>query len=383
MTSSAANGMTNGTTTDSAAGGAASAATAGSAASAAPTAHRMRLICVEEHALSAPLARASGPVAGRSAPYLAGWGSRVTDGLHAEGATSPHVIAKDVSARKLMDLGQARLDDMDAAGIDMQVLSIGGFPQLAPPQEQNDLTRQANDLLAGAVAEHPDRFAALAALPWHDPDAAAAELRRAVTDLGMHGTLLNGRPGEAFLDDSRYDVVLAALAELGVPIYLHPGLLAPGAAEAYYSGFDEEIDARLAMFGWGWHHEAGVGVVRLILSGAFERHPGLQVISGHWGEMVPFFLRRLDDALPREATGLERTILETYRSHVSVTPSGMLNPEQLAFCVALLGAERILFSTDYPYQSLDGVRDYLESADLTEAQRAAIAHGNAERLLGL
>ena len=377
MTSSADNGMEQGTTSNSATDRAPSTATP------VPAAQRTRLICVEEHALSAPLARASGPVAGRSAPYLAGWGSRVTDGLHAEGATRPHVVAQDVSARKLMDLGQARLDDMDAAGIDMQVLSIGGFPQLAPPQEQTDLTRRANDLLAGAVAEHPDRFAALATLPWHDPDAAAAELRRAVTDLGMRGTLLNGRPGEAFLDDSRYDVVLAALAELGVPIYLHPGLLTPGVAEAYYSGFDKEIDARLAMFGWGWHHEAGVGVVRLILSGAFERHPGLQVMSGHWGEMVPFFLRRLDDALPREATGLERTILETYRSHVSVTPSGMLNPEQLAFCVELLGAERILFSTDYPYQSLDGVRDYLESADLTEVQRAAIAHGNAERLLGL
>ena len=377
MTSSAVNGMEQGTTSNSATDRAPSTATP------VPAAQRTRLICVEEHALSAPLARASGPVAGRSAPYLAGCPSRVTDGLHAEGATRPHVVAQDVSARKLMDLGQARLDDMDAAGIDMQVLSIGGFPQLAPPQEQTDLTRRANDLLAGAVAEHPDRFAALATLPWHDPDAAAAELRRAVTDLGMRGTLLNGRPGEAFLDDSRYDVVLAALAELGVPIYLHPGLLTPGVAEAYYSGFDKEIDARLAMFGWGWHHEAGVGVVRLILSGAFERHPGLQVMSGHWGEMVPFFLRRLDDALPREATGLERTILETYRSHVSVTPSGMLNPEQLAFCVELLGAERILFSTDYPYQSLDGVRDYLESADLTEVQRAAIAHGNAERLLGL
>ncbi|WP_208320597.1 amidohydrolase family protein [Actinomyces sp. ZJ308] len=377
MTSSTVNGMAQATTSDSATDRAPSTATP------VPAAQRTRLICVEEHALSAPLARASGPVAGRSAPYLAGWGSRVTDGLHVEGATRPHVVAQDVSARKLMDLGQARLDDMDAAGIDVQVLSIGGFPQLAPPQEQTDLTRRANDLLAGAVAEHPDRFAALATLPWHDPDAAAAELRRAVTDLGMRGTLLNGRPGEAFLDDSRYDVVLAALAELGVPIYLHPGLLAAGVAEAYYSGFDEEIDARLAMFGWGWHHEAGVGVVRLILSGAFERHPGLQVMSGHWGEMVPFFLRRLDDALPREATGLERTILETYRDHVSVTPSGMLNSEQLAFCIELLGAERILFSTDYPYQSLDGVRDYLDSADLTETQRAAIAHGNAERLLGL
>ena len=274
MTSSAVNGMEQGTTSNSATDRAPSTATP------VPAAQRTRLICVEEHALSAPLARASGPVAGRSAPYLAGWGSRVTDGLHAEGATRPHVVAQDVSARKLMDLGQARLDDMDAAGIDMQVLSIGGFPQLAPPQEQTDLTRRANDLLAGAVAEHPDRFAALATLPWHDPDAAAAELRRAVTDLGMRGTLLNGRPGEAFLDDSRYDVVLAALAELGVPIYLHPGLLTPGVAEAYYSGFDKEIDARLAMFGWGWHHEAGVGVVRLILSGAFERHPGLQVMSG-------------------------------------------------------------------------------------------------------
>lgn len=346
-------------------------------------AHR-RLICLEEHVLDAGVARASGPAMTAAAPFMADWGSRVTDGIDIADATRPHVVSREASSRLLLDTGASRLEDMDRAGIDMQVLSVGGSPQHIPDaKEAVDLIRRANDSLAGTVRDHPDRFAAFATLPWQDPAAAAEELTRCVQQLGMVGTLLNGRPGQAFLDDPRYREVLATLAELGVPIYLHPGVPVAEVHDAYYAGFDPEVSARFGMFGWGWHHEAGIGVVRLILSGAFDRYPGLQVISGHWGEMVPFYLQRLDDSIPREASGLSRTITQTYRDQVLVTPSGMLTEPQFTFCLNVLGADRMLFSVDYPYQSLDGVRSFIEGLAVPEAEKDAIAHRNAETLLHL
>ncbi|NIC29529.1 amidohydrolase family protein, partial [Serratia plymuthica] len=136
-------------------------------------------------------------------------------------------------------------------------------------------------------------------------------------------------------------------------------------------------------FGWGWHHEAGIHLLRLILSGAFDKYPNLQVISGHWGEMLPFWLQRLDDSLPQAATGLRRTITQTFREQVYVTPSGMLTLPHFQFIYALLGAERILFSVDYPYQTLDGVKAFIQSLPVPEEAKEAIAFRNAERLFGL
>ncbi|MNL10903.1 Amidohydrolase [compost metagenome] len=121
----------------------------------------------------------------------------------------------------------------------------------------------------------------------------------------------------------------------------------------------------------------------MLLAGAFDRHPGLQVISGHWGEMVPFFLQRLEDSIPQEASGLRRPIVQTYREHVYVSPSGMLTLPHFQFIHALMGAERILYSIDYPYQSLDGARAFIERLPVSDVDKALIAHGNAERLLGL
>ena len=140
--------------------------------------------------------------------------------------------------------------------------------------------------------------------------------------------------------------------------------------QAYYSGFNSEVTARLSMFGWGWHHEAGIQLLRLILSGAFDKYPNLQVISGHWGEMLPFWLQRLDDSLPQAATGLKRTLTQTFQEQVYVTPSGMLTLPQ-----------RILFSVDYPYQTLDGIQEFIQSLPIWEEDKEAIAFRNAERLL--
>ena len=137
------------------------------------------------------------------------------------------------------------------------------------------------------------------------------------------------------------------------------------------------------MFGWGWHHEAGIHLLRLMLSGAFDKYPHLQVISGHWGEMLPFWLQRLDDSLPLAATGLSRTLTRTFQEHVYVTPSGMLTLPHFQFIYALMGAERILFSADYPYQTLDGVKTFIDCLPVNKAEKEAIAFRNAERLLGI
>ncbi len=338
----------------------------------------MKLICVEEHVLDPMIAKATVPQVLQLAPYLTDWGKRVKDGTNPD-RSRPQVIDDQLSLQKGMNLGDVRLSDMNAAGVDMQVLSIGGFLQFAPLE----LHQQANDKLAQAIKENPDRFSAFATLPWNDPQAAIVELERAIKQLGLKGALLNGRPSDDFLDHPRYAALLAKFNELQVPLYLHPGLPVPEVQKAYYSGFDPEVTARLSMFGWGWHNEAGIHLLRLILSGALDRNPNLQIISGHWGEMLPFYLQRLDDSLPKAATGLRRTITETFIQQVYVSPSGMLTQPHFQFIYDLMGAERILFSVDYPYQSLDGVRDFIDNLPISQQEKELIAFRNAERLFKL
>ncbi|MDO5638471.1 MAG: amidohydrolase family protein [Neisseria sp.] len=343
----------------------------------------MKIITLEEHMLYPALAQAGMAATAAAAPYLRDWGSRVTDGADVADHSRPHVIAAQESMRLLQDIGAGRLKQMDDAGIDMQVLSVGGVPQMAAMPAAAALHRAANDAMAEAAAQHPGRFAAFATLPWQDPEAAVRELERAVKELGFKGALINGRPDAGFLDHPRFDSLLAAFDEWQVPLYVHPGLPVEAVREAYYTGFDAEVNARLAMFGWGWHNEAGIHVLRMMLAGCFDRHPNLQVISGHWGEMLPFYLQRLDDSLPQAATGLSRSLIQTYREHVYVSPSGMLTLPHFMFVRELMGSERILYSIDYPYQSLDGARSWLENLPVSAAEKALIAHQNAERLLKL
>ncbi|OOF53971.1 amidohydrolase family protein [Rodentibacter trehalosifermentans] len=338
----------------------------------------MKLICVEEHILDPNIAKATMPQVLQQAPYLTNWGKRVKDGNNPD-HSRPQIEKNDLINPKGMEFDVNRLADMDAANIDMQVLSVGGFPQFAPLE----LHQQINDKLAEAIKKHPNRFAAMATLPWAEPEQAAEELERAVKQLGLKGALLNSRPSDDFLDHPRYEKLLAKFDELNVPLYLHPGIPVPAVQQAYYSGFDDEVTARLSMFGWGWHNEAGIHLLRLMLSGAFDRYPNLQVISGHWGEMLPFYLQRLDDSLPQTATGLKRSLIDTFKQQVFVSPSGMLTQPHFQFIYDLVGAERILFSVDYPYQTLDGVRDFLENLPISQAEKELIAYKNAEKLFGI
>jgi hypothetical protein len=343
----------------------------------------MKIICLEEHVFDNAIAQASRDVVMQEAAYMADWGSRVEDKPGTEAVPRPRLLAAKHALPLACETGKARIADMDRHGIDMQVLSHSNSPQQIPDDSARDRVRAANDALAEVVRNTPSRFAGFASLPWQMPEVAASELERAVTELGLKGTLLNGRPGASFLDDERYTPILARLNELRVPIYLHPGSPLPAVQQPYYGGLGREVSARLSLFGWGWHNEAGVQLLRMILSGVFDRYPNLQVISGHWGEMVPFFLQRLDDMIPLEASGLSRSITQTYRDHVSVTPSGMLHLPHFEFIRTILGADRILYSIDYPYLTMDGARRFLEALPISQAEKDMIAHGNAERLLGL
>lgn len=168
-----------------------------------------------------------------------------------------------------------------------------------------------------------------------------------------------------------------------MPLFLHPGLPFEQVQQSYYVGFSREVSARFSMFAWGWRNEAGVQLIRMILAGVFDKFPKLNVIMGHWGELVPYYLQRLDDSIPQEATGLKRTIVQTFQEQVYVTPSGMMSNPHFAFNQALVGVDRILFSVDYPYLSLNGARAWLENLPISQEDKEKIAYKNAEKLFKL
>ncbi|WP_335973877.1 amidohydrolase family protein [Streptomyces sp. CA2R106] len=341
----------------------------------------MKIICVEEHTVDREMAKAVAPALLREAPYMgAQWGAEAP---WPRGSGRPTVVSVREAEELAVDLGEGRIRAMDEHGIQMQVISCTTPAQLAPAEQAVALTRAANDRLAGAVKAYPDRLSGFAVLPWQDPRAATAELERCVGELGLKGVLIAGRPGDTFLDDLRYAPVLQKLSDLRVPLYVHPYHPLPRVQDAYYGGFSPIVSSWLSLGAWGWHNEAGVHVLRLILSGAFQRHPDLQVISGHWGEMVPFSLQRLDDTLPPKRTGLPDTITEIYRRHVWVTPSGIWGLPHFEFVRKVVGADRIIWSVDYPYLALDGTRAFIEKLPVGEEEREKMTHLNAEGLFGL
>jgi uncharacterized protein len=342
----------------------------------------MKIICIEEHTVDLDIGKAAQPALLEQAPYMAHQSSSNSASRPRDPHRPTRVTMKE-AVTLATDLGAGRIKEMDAQGIQMQLVSYTTPIQLVPGGEAVALTRAANDRLAKAIARNPKRLGGFAVLPWQDPKGAVDELSRSINELGLKGVLILGRPGDSFLDDLRYLPVLRKLHELKAPIYVHPFFPLPQIQSAYYGGFSAEVSAELSLGGWGWHHEAGVQVLRLLLAGLFEKLPDLRVISGHWGEMVPFFLARLDFVLPPELTGLSRSISENYKSNVWVTPSGMFDLPHFEFINKVIGADRIIWSTDYPYITMDGAREFLLSLPIGEAERENIAHGNAEKLFGL
>ena len=283
---------------------------------------------------------------------------------------------------RLEDLGAGRIATMDALGIDVSVLALTPpGTQALPPAEAVRLSRLANDLAAAAVDRHPDRFRALSTLPMSAPGEVAGELRRAAA-LGHVGTMVYGRSGDVFLDDPAYEEFFATAAQLRQPVFLHPQLPSAAVRDASYRGFDPMTDLALATFGWGWHLDAATAALRLILRGTFDRHPELQVVLGHWGEMLLFWLDRAD-SLTRIA-GLDRRVSDYVRENFHITASGMLNPALLRHALSVTTVDRLIFSTDYPFQrpAREDISGFLAHFD-SDADREKFSSVNAATLFGI
>jgi 2,3-dihydroxybenzoate decarboxylase len=291
-----------------------------------------------------------------------------------------HSFVADVE-RRLPEFTEYRLADMDATGIEIQVLSltVPGVQADVDAATARDHARFANDHLARVVAGHPDRFRGFAALPTQDPKAAAEELGRAVGELGFCGALVNDHFQGHYLDEPRYEEIWAALEELSVPLYLHPGF--PPADR--WKLLDGRPELRGAM--WAWAAEVGGHAMRLIVGGVFDRHPGATLILGHMGEFLPFMRSRLDsryrtlDPDPE----LERMPSAYLGTNVVITSSGVFSSAALTGAVLEMGADAVMFSVDYPYESCREAVAGFERTTLSDGDREKIAHGNAERLLRL
>jgi predicted TIM-barrel fold metal-dependent hydrolase len=283
-------------------------------------------------------------------------------------------------AERLVDLDAGRLASMDQDGIDFQVISHGpSVLQDLEPADAIELARGANDRLHQAIQRHPDRFGGLAALPTSEPAAAADELERSVSRLGFSGAVLYGLTRGLFPDDRRFRPIFERAQALDVPMYLHPGAPHPSAA-VYYQEYLDRFPG-LTGAAWGYTIDTAGQAMRLILSGLFDELPRLQVIVGHLGEGLPFLVDRVDEALNRGANKI--AFKDTFCRNFHVTTSGNFSTPALLCTVLQMGADRVLFSVDYPFvENGPGVR-WIETVPLSGEDKAKILGGNARRLLKL
>ncbi|ORW03476.1 amidohydrolase family protein [Mycobacterium kyorinense] len=291
--------------------------------------------------------------------------------------------------RRLVDVDE-RVAEMDQHGIDITVLSLTspGIQSILDPAAAVAAARENNDYIkATYVDRHPDRFAWFAAVPLQEPAAAAAELERAVGDLGAVGALVNGYTdlpgGDArYLDERENLPFWEKVAELGVPIYLHPREPL-SSQQRIYQGYESLVGSA-----WGFAHETATHAIRLMLSGLFDRFSGVQVILGHLGEGLPLMLPRLEHRLRKQRDGVglgdaKRAVGEYFRENFYVTTSGHFHTKGLLNAISELGSDRLLFSVDYPYESMAEAADWFDNALLAEADRRKLGRGNAARLLKL
>jgi predicted TIM-barrel fold metal-dependent hydrolase len=285
---------------------------------------------------------------------------------------------------KLLDLGNGRIADMDEAGIDLQVLSpsAGDLDKL-DAATGSALARDTNDRLAAAVREHPTRFAGFATLALQDPVRAAVELDHCVGRLGFKGVMIDGMVNGTFLDDPCFNPFWEAAQAQDVPVYLHPSPPPQAVHDAYFSGLENPAGFLLSTAAWGWHAETGMHCLRLIVAGVFERFPGLKVIIGHMGENLPFSLARADSVLGHGATSLRRSVAEYFHEHFYVTTSAYFTLPPFLCALQVVGADRLMFSVDYPFSRNTAGRRFLDSLPVSAQDRAKISHRNAEALLKL
>jgi len=288
---------------------------------------------------------------------------------------------------KLADIDDQRLTSMDANGITMQVLSVDSFgANFLTPEAAPAFATRYNDLIAQRIARHPTRFTAFAHLPMTNPPAAADELERAVVAYGFRGAMIRGLTEDQFLDHPKFKPVLERAQKLGVPIYVHPGLPPAAVAETYYSHFSHHSGMleSIACYGWGWHSETAIHVLRLLIAGIFDLYPGLKIIIGHMGEMLPMMMVRSNRAFqPGNGGANQRTLIDTFHQQLYITTSGFFTQPPLRLALDTFGIDNILFSVDYPFSTNEMGADFLHNIALPEDQVEKIAHRNADNLLKL
>jgi 2,3-dihydroxybenzoate decarboxylase len=289
--------------------------------------------------------------------------------------------------RRMLDLDDERLREMEAHGVGFAILSLNapGVQSVFDPRKAVDVARRGNDALAAAVARHPDRYAGFAAVAMQDPDAAVAELTRAVQELGFKGVMLNGfsQVGDAdtivYYDDPRYRAFWAAVEGLGVPFYLHPRDPLPNRV-TFYDGHPWLRGAS-----WAFGVETATHALRLMASGIFDTHPRLTGILGHLGEMLPYCIWRFDHRVTRRPRGIpaRRRFTEYLRSNFFVTTSGNFHTNTLRAAIAELGVERVLFAVDYPFEECAEAASWFDTCDIGAEARQKIGRTNAAQLFGL
>jgi 2,3-dihydroxybenzoate decarboxylase len=293
---------------------------------------------------------------------------------------------------RLLDVQGRRLELMDEHGIETMILSLNAPAVQAIPDRRRaiEIAKRANDALAEECAKRPDRFRAFAALPLQDPDAAAQELQRCVTDLGFVGALVNGFSQDEqhgngqeplYYDLPRYRPFWAEVARLDVPFYLHPRNPLAQDARIY--------DKHPWLLGptWAFAQETAVHALRLMASGLFDDHPSLQIVIGHMGEGIPAMLWRMDNRnawvdLPPTYPA-KRRFVDYFTENFHITTSGNFRTQSLIDAILELGADRIMFSTDWPFENIDHAANWFDAASLSEADRTKIGRTNAASLFGL
>ncbi len=284
---------------------------------------------------------------------------------------------------KLLDLGAGRIAAMDEGGVDLQVMSLVAFGlEGLSAADGTAVAREVNDELAAAVKAHPDRLAGFATLALKDVGAAMKELERCVKELGFLGVMVNGTVEERFFDDVRFLPFFEAAAALDVPVYLHPAPPPEPVREAYYTGLPGELGRLLSIAGWGWHSETALHTLRLIVSGLFDKVPGLQLIIGHMGEGLPFALARSSGVLSGQAK-LKQTVAEYFKTNVHMTTSGYFTLPPLRCALEVVGIERMMYSVDYPFSANTKGKDYLEKVAgvLSVEEMEIFVGGNAAKVL--
>jgi gamma-resorcylate decarboxylase len=294
----------------------------------------------------------------------------------------------DDFTRQILDLGEERLGHMDATGMELALLSLNapGVQRILDSREALDVAQKANERMAEAVAKHPGRYAALAALPMHDAEVAATELERCVNELGFKGCMVNGfqQVGDPdnvkYYDLPEYGPFWAKVAELDVPFYLHPRMQIASRAQNY------EGHPWLMSAPWGFAVETSIHSLRLCGSGIFDEHPNLRICIGHLGENIPFGLWRIDARMRFSRRGYrgKRPIGDYFRDHFHITTSGNFNDAAFRCTLEVINHDQVYYSADYPFEKMEDAASWFDATDvITDAERLKFGRQNAIRLFKL